>query len=90
MSNVELKLDREPELVDHPSMRPVAGVTLELYAQIVRSIAMMNHDLSMLTPMAALHGVDDQSWNEARRGWNIRIATDDAVNSAFCVSYHSA
>jgi hypothetical protein len=72
-----------------PSLRPIAGVSLELYARIVRSIATMNHDLSMLAPMAALHGVDHDAWVEARTGWNQRIAVDGAVNSLFCVLYET-
>jgi len=72
-----------------PSLRPIAGVSLDLYARIVRSIATMNHDLSMLAPMAALHGVDHDAWVEARTGWNQRIAVDGAVNSLFCVLYET-
>ena len=65
------------------SLQPIAGVGLDLYARIVRSIALMNHDLSMLAPMAALHGVGQDEWVLARQGWNERIATDDAVNYLF-------
>jgi len=89
MGEAEVKMDRDLELLGRASMQPIAGVTLELYARIMRSIAMTNHDLSMLTPMAALHGVDHDSWSEARLGWNSRIATDDAVNSLFCECYHA-
>lgn len=71
-------------------MQPIAGVSLELYARIVRSIAMVNHDLSMLEPMAALHGVARDAWNEARRGWNLRIGAEPAVNHLFLVLYDSA
>lgn len=70
-------------------MQPIAGVSLELYARIVRAIAMVNHDLSMLEPMAALHGVSREAWAEARRGWNLRIGVEPAVNQVFLVLYHS-
>ena len=70
-------------------MSPIAGVSLELYARIVRSIAMVNHDLSMLEPMAALHGVTREAWAEARRGWNLRIGAEPAVIQVFQVLYHS-
>jgi hypothetical protein len=73
----------------HRLMEPIAGVSLELYARIVQSIAMVNHDLSMLEPMAALHGVSRESWAEARRGWNLRIGAEPAVNQVFLVLYHS-
>jgi hypothetical protein len=71
------------------ALQPVAGVSLELYARIVRSIALMNHDLSMLAPMAALHGVGQDEWGRARHVWNQRIASDDAVNYLFRELYEA-
>ncbi len=71
------------------SLQPIAGVGLDLYARIVRSIALMNHDLSMLAPMAALHGVGHDEWVQARQGWNERIASDDAVNYLFRELYEA-
>jgi hypothetical protein len=88
----ERTMDDELELTSSPSsssMQPIAGVSLELYARIVRSIEMVNHDLSMLSPMAALHGVDGLAWDEARRGWNARIATDPEINVLFRELYHT-
>ena len=69
---------------------PIAGVSLELYARIVRSIAMMNHDVSMLGPMAALHGVDAAAWSQARSGWNRRIAGDEAITVLFREMYQAS
>jgi hypothetical protein len=83
-------LDAELDADVVPALEPIAGVSLELYVRIVRSISMMNHDLSMLAPMAALHGVDHESWVEARTGWNQRIAGDGAVNSLFRVLYETS
>ena len=77
------------EAIDESGFASIAGVDLELYTLIVRSIAAMNHDLSMLGPMAALHGLEPAQWHEARQGWNQRIATDGAVNSLFRELYHA-
>lgn len=88
-TTAQLTMDDELDLLQHPSTHPIAGVSLELYARIVRSISLMNHDLSMLTPMALLHGVDRDAWDEARLGWNVRIATDEAVNFLFLELYHA-
>ncbi|MEZ5221296.1 MAG: hypothetical protein R2743_07355 [Ilumatobacteraceae bacterium] len=66
-------------------LQPIAGVGLELYAAIVRSIAVFEHDLSMLTSMAALHGVDHDTWERARRGWSARLAEHPAVDHLFRV-----
>ncbi len=71
------------------SLQPIAGVGLDLYARIIRSIALMNHDLSMLAPMAALHGVGQDEWVQARHGWNERIASDDAVIYLFRELYEA-
>lgn len=70
-------------------VEPVAGVSLELYARIVKSIEMVNHDLSLLTPMAAAHGVHHDAWATARREWNVRIADEPAVRALFQVLYGS-
>ena len=66
-------------------LEPIAGVGIELYAAIVRSIAVFDHDLSMLSSMAALHGVGHDAWERARRGWSERLAEHPAVDHVFRV-----
>jgi hypothetical protein len=70
-------------------VRPIAGVSIELYARVVKSIEMVNHDLSLLEPMAAAHGVPRDAWARARRGWNERIALEPAICALFQVLYRS-
>lgn len=70
--------------------RPIAGVSIELYARIVKSIQIVNHDLSLLAPMAAAHGVPRDAWVQARLGWNERIATEPAIRELFQVLYRGS
>lgn len=69
------------------AMEPIAGVSLELYARIVKAIAPLNYDQSALPGIAASHGVDSASWQQAHDGWNARIQGDPAVARAFSDVY---
>lgn len=66
---------------------PIAGVDLTLYARIVKAIAPLNYDQSALPGIAASHGVDSASWQQAHDGWNARIQAEPAVAKAFSDVY---
>lgn len=66
---------------------PIAGVSLQQYAIIVKAIAPLNYDQSALPGIAASHGVDGASWQAAHDGWNARIQGDPAVARAFSDIY---
>ncbi len=72
------------------SLDPIAGVSLELYAKIVKAIAPLNYDQSALPGIAASHGVDSASWQQAHDGWNARIQGEPAVAKAFSDIYRTA
>ena len=69
---------------------PIAGVDLKTYAKIVKSIAPLNYDQSLLPGIAASNGVDASSWQQAHDGWNARIKSDPGVASAFSAAYQAA
>ncbi|MDO8390105.1 MAG: hypothetical protein Q7V57_06425 [Actinomycetota bacterium] len=69
------------------SLDPIAGVSLELYAQIVKAIAPLNYDQSTLPGIAASRGVDSTSWQQAHDGWNARIQGEPPVAKAFSDIY---
>ena len=71
------------------SLEPIAGVSLELYARIVKAIAPLNYDQSALPGIAASHGVDSASWQQAHDGWNARIQGEPAVAKAFSDVYRT-
>ena len=66
---------------------PIAGVSLQQYAAIVKAIAPLNYDQSALPGIAASHGIDGASWQQAHDGWNARIQGDPAVARAFSDIY---
>jgi hypothetical protein len=66
---------------------PIAGVSLQQYAVIVKAIAPLNYDQSALPGIAASHGIDGASWQQAHDGWNARIQGDPAVARAFSDIY---
>ena len=57
------------------ALTPIAGVTIERYAAIVRGIASYNYDQSMLPGIAADQGVPIDTWRQVHEGWNARIKT---------------
>ena len=65
----------------------IAGVSLQQYAVIVKAIAPLNYDQSALPGIAASHGIDSGTWQQAHDGWNARIQGDPAVARAFSDIY---
>ncbi len=61
----------------------IAGVSLEQYVQIVKALAPHGYDQSLLPGIAASHGIEESSWQQAHDGWNARIQSDPAVARAF-------
>lgn len=72
------------------SLAPIAGVDIDLYARIVKAIAPLNYDQSALPGIAAAHGIDGASWQQAHDGWNARIQGEPAVSKAFSDAYAKA
>jgi hypothetical protein len=70
-----------------PAFEPIAGVGLELSAKIVKAIVPLNYDQSALPGIAASHGIDSASWQQAHDGWNARIQGDMSVAKAFSDIY---
>jgi hypothetical protein len=52
---------------------PIAGVSIELYAEISRGCAAYPGDLAKAAEVAAAHGVSADSWQAAMNGWNARM-----------------
>jgi hypothetical protein len=62
---------------------PVAGVSLELYAEISRGLAEHGYDQSKAVEVAASKGVSAENWEQAVAGWNARMHTNPAVGQQF-------
>jgi hypothetical protein len=56
-----------------PEFEPIAGVSLEMYADISRESASSPGDLGHAAQVAASKGVAPDSWQQAMDGWNARM-----------------
>lgn len=66
---------------------PIAGVTIEKYAEISRGLAAVNYDQTRALEVAAAHGVSAADWAIAVEGWNGRMQTNPAVGQHFNALY---
>jgi hypothetical protein len=62
---------------------PIAGVSIELYADISKDLAGRNRDRSQAAEVAASKGVSPANWSQAVAGWNERIQTNPALARRF-------
>jgi hypothetical protein len=72
-----------PAAVAGPELEPIAGVSLELYADISRGLAEYGYDQSKAVLVAASKGVPAVAWEQAVGGWNTRIAAYPAIARQF-------
>jgi hypothetical protein len=56
------------------ALEPVAGITLERYAELAAKMANCGGDLEVCAQIAADNGVDRATWEAAMNGWNARMA----------------
>jgi hypothetical protein len=66
---------------------PIAGVSLEQYAEISRSLAAVGYDQSRAHELAAAAGVSAERWDAAVSGWNQRITASAPTASRFNALY---
>ncbi len=62
---------------------PVAGVSIETYAAISRTLTDRGGDQAAAPGIAAEHGVDQSSWDAAVAEWNARMQRNPAVGTRF-------
>ncbi len=88
-----------PQLQDGPvssatgALDPIAGITLEHYAELAAKMADCNGDLEVCAQIAAANGVDRPTWEAAMNGWNHRMndpATAAEVALAYMPIYQNA
>jgi hypothetical protein len=68
---------------------PIAGVSIELYAEISKGLAAYGYDQSKAVELAAAKGIPADAWAEALAGWNQRIAADPSVAQRFNTLYRA-
>jgi hypothetical protein len=62
---------------------PIAGVSLELYAEISRELTARGGDQALAPAVAKEKGVDQASWDAAVARWNDRMRTTPAIATRF-------
>ncbi|MFL5847266.1 MAG: hypothetical protein ACJ762_21525 [Solirubrobacteraceae bacterium] len=65
---------------------PIAGVSLELYAEVSRGLADYNYDQTKAVELAVAKGIAASDWQTAMDGWNARM-TNQAVAQRFNALY---
>jgi hypothetical protein len=70
-----------------PDFDPIAGVSLNLYADISRDLSSVNYDQAQAPGLALARGVTGDRWQEALDGWNGRIQANPAVARQFNALY---
>lgn len=66
-----------------PDYEPIAGVSIDDYAEISKQLANYNYDQSQAVTIAAGRGISAGSWEQAVAGWNERIRSNPAVAQRF-------
>ena len=74
-----------------PRLEPIAGVTLEKYAEVSKAAALQGADEAGLVGLALARGVvSPEAWVEAYQGWNARMQGDMQLATQFGHLYQAA
>ena len=69
---------------------PIAGVSLEQFAQVCKGLAAHGYDQSKGPEVAASMGIGPADWQQALDGWNARVKANPAVAQGFSAAYHGS
>jgi hypothetical protein len=70
-------------------LEPIAGVSLETYARIVKTSADRGGGRDGLLAVARDHGVDAASWDAATAGWTARFQANLTLASRYGAIYQA-
>lgn len=76
-----------------PEFDPIAGVSLELYANLLALMSDVGEDRAECLAIAAKNGVGHDAWEAAKAGWTARMedpALENRVSNAFLKFYGPA
>ncbi|MBS1913858.1 MAG: hypothetical protein JST22_17855 [Bacteroidetes bacterium] len=68
-------------------LEPIAGISLEQYAELSAKMSNCGGDLEVCAQIAAANGVDRATWEAAMNGWNARMY-DPSTASAVVMAYY--
>ena len=69
---------------------PIAGVSLQQFAQVCKGLAAHGYDQSKGAEVAASMGIGAAEWQQALDGWNARVKANPAVAQGFSAAYHGS
>ncbi len=75
---------------EEPDFEPIAGVSLERYVDVSKSLAACNHDQSKAADVAASMGITRSDWSRAAEGWRSRLRSNPHVGQRFSALYTAA
>lgn len=81
---------QQPAATTGPDFEPIAGVSLELFAEVSKGLAAVGYDQSKAVEIAASKGVSAENWQQALDGWNVRVKGNPAVAQRFSAVYHAS
>jgi hypothetical protein len=76
--------------VDPVLLEPIAGISLERYAQLAKSIGERKLDQAGVESFVKLQGHSPEDWQKAYDGWNARFKNNMALSVQFGSLYQQA
>ncbi|MEX2197097.1 MAG: hypothetical protein WD844_17630 [Thermoleophilaceae bacterium] len=73
-----------------PDFEPIAGVSLQQFAEVSKGLAAHGYDQSKAVEVAASKGISPERWQQALDGWNARVTANPAVAQQFNLHYQGA
>jgi hypothetical protein len=76
--------------IDPSLLEPIAGVSLEKYAEVSKAIGERKLDQAGIDSFVQLHGMTPESWQAAYDGWNERFKGNMDLSVHFGTLYQQA
>jgi hypothetical protein len=70
-----------------PDFEPIAGVSLQQFADVSKGLAAHGYDQSKAVEVAMSKGISAENWQQALDGWNARVTANPAVAQQFNAYY---
>jgi len=78
------------EAIEPQLLEPIAGVTLERYAELAKAVGERKLDQAGIESFVKLHGLTPEAWQVAYDGWNERFKGNMALSVHFGNLYQQA
>ena len=76
--------------IDPQLLEPIAGVTLEKYAELSKAVGERKLDQAGIESFVQLHGLTPEAWKAAYDGWNARFKDNMPLSVHFGSLYQQA